>query len=600
MIRWSLFALVLAAIFTVQEASALPHRGMSVHNHAARSAAAPTSSTMNVTSAVEKTVSKAFKSKPRNGVLHEGHKIEMRSNDTKKEIMAQRLQKSIQKQIDEQSLGGGLDINIQDILGEIDGDLKIQGSLSDKKNKTTVITSPKSESSQDSSSSSSSSSKPSSSSTSSKHSSTSLSKHHKTSSKHSTPSSSSSSSTPSTTTSSGRSSTSTSTTSDGASSTGLSNARQASTSSGSGSKSSQRGGFYRIGVNQAASTAQRIGDESTSSSVPGGRVAAKANEPNGNLPNQSVITNNPSYGFLEAQDDLYTIRKWAGDLGELASKKNRNETIMALFDAASRYYPDVDTKTVVRIMLADIKAESDFKSGNVSPGRVDSGNSVGLLQVSPYGSGELDQFKKMVQSAQNTYSWAVGTATSEQVKLGGFSELGPLMDFKNNDKMDVSKLSNSDLSRPWVNIHVAMWIQANLARTGSQDPSDWGKVSKSSQNVRQEYAPAIQELISSNSSGKWSQSQYSSALSSLEKDLKGKYHQKPCFATGLGSWVAGPAASDSSGYTRSGDDISAQYFENISKGLSVLYTGSEKNSDKYGKSWLENIELTAGLVDYSD
>ena len=199
-------------------------------------------------------------------------------------------------------------------------------------------------------------------------------------------------------------------------------------------------------------------------------ASTSAKEPHGNLPNQSVITNNPSYGFLEAQDDLYSIRKWAGDLGRLVSKENRNETIMALFDAASRYYPDVDTKTVVRIMLADIKAESDFESENRSAGREDSGQSLGLLQVSPYGSGELKQFQSMAQVDYNTYSWAVGTGSEDEVSMGGFSELGELVDFKTNKKINLKSLSDHDLSRPWINIHIAMWIQSNLARTASQDP----------------------------------------------------------------------------------------------------------------------------------
>lgn len=168
---------------------------------------------------------------------------------------------------------------------------------------------------------------------------------------------------------------------------------------------------------------------------------------------------------------MYTIRKWAGDLGELASKKHRNETIMALFNAASRYYPDVDTKVVVRIMLADIKAESDFQKSNQSPGRADSGDSLGLLQVSPYGSGELKQFQNMVQVEHNTYSWAIGTASEGEVDEGGRSELGALVDFKTNKRIDLDSLSEDDLSRPWINIHIAMWIQSNLARTGSQDPS---------------------------------------------------------------------------------------------------------------------------------
>jgi len=404
--------------------------------------------------------------------------------------------------------------------------------------------------------------------------------------------------------------------------------------SASGSASFNLGGFYRISMDGKVS--QRISSShSGSSGTPGGRVAAAAKEPHGNLPNQSVITNNPSYGFVEAQNDLYTIRKWAGDLGRLVSKEYRNETIMALFDAASRYYPEVDTKKVIRIMLADIKSESDFESKNVSPGRVDSGDSVGLLQVSPYGSGELKQFKRMAQGKQNTYSWTPGTASEAEISLGGFSELGPLMDFKDNQKMDISKLSNDDLSRPWVNIHIAMWTQSNLGRSGSQDPSDWGKISSKCKDVRQAYAPALRKLIpssltdstearasssassssssksgssssgsssssSSSSSGEWDESTYKSKLKELNKQLKGTHYQKPSFATALGSWVAGPSASDDSGYSRSGDDISGQYFSHISKGLSVLYTGSEKNKDKYGKKWLEDIVLVPGLVDFSD
>ena len=63
--------------------------------------------------------------------------------------------------------------------------------------------------------------------------------------------------------------------------------------------------------------------------------------------------------------------------------------------------------------------------------------------------------------------------------------------------------------------------------------------------------------------------------------------------------MAGPASGDASGYARSGDDISAQYFSNIGEALSVMYKGDKSHKDKYGKSWLEKIELTPGLVDYA-
>ena len=92
---------------------------------------------------------------------------------------------------------------------------------------------------------------------------------------------------------------------------------------------------------------------------------------------------------------------------------------------------------------------------------------------------------------------------------------------------------------------------------------------------------------------------YNSKLDDLNKALKGSFAQKPSFATALGSWVAGPASGDASGYARSGDDISAQYFSNIGEALSVMYKGDKSHKDKYGKSWLEKIELTPGLVDYA-
>ncbi|WFC96377.1 hypothetical protein MBRA1_003034 [Malassezia brasiliensis] len=383
---------------------------------------------------------------------------------------------------------------------------------------------------------------------------------------------------------------------------------QVTSSSSTKSKTSKNlGGFYRIGL-EKGSKAQRIqssSNDNDDSSTSGGRVAAveSAKEPGGNLPNQSVTTNNPDYGFIEAQNDLYAIRKWAGDLKMLKSKSDRNETLMALFNAASRYYPDVDTKVVVRVMLADIKAESDFETSNSSPGRIDSGNSLGLVQVSPSGaSNELNEFKNAVIVDANRYSWTIGRGTSSEVKSGGESVLGPLLDIKTGKKLDLDGLSKSDLDRPWINLHVAMWLQSNYARTGSQDPSTWNKVAKASKSVRSAYQPALEEILgsssSSNSSNSFSQSSYSSKLSSLKSSLKGKNHQKTTMATGLGSWVAG-AAVDSGGYQTSGDDISSQYFNHIAEGLSVMYTGSTKQKSKYGKEWLDNIELTPGLIDYN-
>lgn len=422
-----------------------------------------------------------------------------------------------------------------------------------------------------------------------------------------------------------------------AASTGTSSDGTQSNGTTTTSSSSHWRHFYRIGLTKDSKPTMITSEDENDSNTPeGARVAAviNANEPGGNLQNQSVITNNPNYGFLEAQDDLYAIRKWAGDLNQLFSKENRNETLMALFSGASRYYPDVDTQTVVRIMMADIKAESDFQAGNTSPGRLDSGSSLGLVQVSPYGaSNELEQFQKSAMVDRNVYSWTAGNGSSTDVQYGGNSVLGPLRDFTTGNVLDVNALTASDLSRPWVNIHVAMWLQANHARTGSQDPYRWPQVSAASKTVRRAYQPALREILglstsaqsntgsSTNSSSYgnasadasasadadasanassngFSSNTYSTALQTLSRRLSGSNPQKKSFATGLGSWVAGPS-EDSGGYMTSGDDISAQYFKNIAQGLSVLYTGSTAQSSKYGKSWMDAIELTPGLVDYA-
>ncbi|WFD01078.1 hypothetical protein MYAM1_003839 [Malassezia yamatoensis] len=371
-------------------------------------------------------------------------------------------------------------------------------------------------------------------------------------------------------------------------------------------------GFYRIGLTEDSKPVliqpAEANNQSTSDN-PRVATVGSANEPGGNLPNQSVITNNPDYGFLDAQDDLYAIRKWAGDMGRLVSKENRNETLIALFSAASRYYPDVDTKVVVRIMLADIKAESDFEASNESSGRLDSGSSIGLLQVSPYGSSdELKQFQTASTFHRNVYSWCVGNGTDVEVQYGGASVLGPLRSFETGEVLKASSLTTADLNKPWINIHIAMWLQTNHARTGSQDPSLWPKVSSSSKNVRAAYQPALLEILtgskdatsssSSNTSTPYSATTYTSKLNALHKRLIGTNAQSTTFATGLGSWVAGPS-DDSGGYNTSGDDVSTQYLKNIGKGLSVLYTGSTKEWQTYGKNWLDTIQLTPGLIDYA-
>ncbi|WFD04186.1 hypothetical protein MOBT1_002891 [Malassezia obtusa] len=547
----------------------------------------------------------------------------------------QSIAHEVQRQSDDKNMGGAASMDLNQILGHAaNGAVKVRGDVdfvrtSESENVHTVtLTSSSSSHAPTSSSTSKSSSvtsshSPSQSSSSSSH--HHKSKHHGISNKHSASDKTSNSSKDSSKTSTQSSSSKSTPTSNGAHSF-METSNASDDDSDSQNPLKAIGGFYRIGLADG-SKAERIlpgsdngddedddddddvgeDDDGDSSTPSGARVAAveKAKEPSGNLPNQYVITNNPKYGFLQAQNDLYAVRKWAGDLKMMKSRSDRNETIMALFNAASRYYPDVDTKIMVRVMLADIKAESDFESSNNSPGRIDSGNSVGLVQVSPSGAAdELTEFKKAVIIGSNHYSWAVGKGSSSEVSKGGKSVLGPLMDLKTGKKLNLKGLSKSDLNRPWINLHVAMWLQSNYARTGSQDPSTWSKVAKASREVRTAYQPAVAKILgssgSSNSSSKsqsFNHNTYDTKLKALKSALKSKNHQKPTLATALGSWVAG-AAVDGGGYKTSSDDISSQYFSHISEGLSVMYTGSPKQKNKYGKDWLNKIELTPGLVDY--
>ena len=378
-------------------------------------------------------------------------------------------------------------------------------------------------------------------------------------------------------------------------------------------------------VNDSGRSAAQNGDgdsASSSSSSSSSSSAGSSSGKKGPLPkDQAVVSNNPAYGFAQAQEDLFKIRKWAGDMDQLVDKEHRNETLMALFDGAARYFPEVDTKKIVRVFLSEIQHESDFRRHLVSGARLDSGKSVGLMQVSPGDqSTELKTFQKYARSNANTYSWTIGSGTEREVKHGGESGLGPLMDYKTNEEMDIHKLTNDDLYRPWINIHVAMWIQSNNARTGSQDPSKWPSISKASREVRKAYEPFAQSTSqsssssgsnagsdsnansnssasSSSSAGSGDTEAYEKALKKLEDKLSGKNKQPRTVATALGSWVAG-TADNGGGYETQGDEISHSYFKHVGKALAVLY--GHKGSKAYGKSWLNKLELTAGLVDFSE
>ncbi|KAN0066569.1 hypothetical protein ACQY0O_000663 [Thecaphora frezii] len=283
-----------------------------------------------------------------------------------------------------------------------------------------------------------------------------------------------------------------------------------------------------------------------------------------------LVINSPSYSLSTLRSDLDLIRRWAWDLTHLSTRALFDETVGAILSAASRYYPDLPTHAACRVILADILAESDFNPSLVSGARLGSGSAWGLMQVSPYGSGrELELFKNHAVVDGSTTTWE---------RTGGG---GVLLDWKTGNPIDLASLKEEDLLRPWVNIHVASWVQSNLARTRSLDPYSWEAIAKAAKEGWKVQSRNV------------SDAQRAEAWAKVERLLgESKKGVRPTFKTGLGSWVAGPASSGDTGYRGKGDDVSKPYLERITKGLGVLY-GAEVQVE-----WIESLALTPGLIDY--
>jgi hypothetical protein len=221
------------------------------------------------------------------------------------------------------------------------------------------------------------------------------------------------------------------------------------------------------------------------------------------------IPSEPNYGPRECLADLERAMAAAGDANHMTAAE-KAETALAVLSAARRHYPELSLERVARIMVANMRQESDYQPRNVSGEREGSGDAVGLLQVSPYGSSqELQLFVRHYDA-------------------------NGLVDYRTNRPYDMNALVPEDLKGPWLNVHVATWVQSNLARSGCADPSDWGR----------------------------------------------KIGPRPAtYQTGLGGWVAGPAIS-ASGYGMSGDDISAAYFRGILQSLDQI-TGSHNTNEAF-------------------
>lgn len=268
---------------------------------------------------------------------------------------------------------------------------------------------------------------------------------------------------------------------------------------------------------------------------------------------------------------------WAGDSDNLNSTQ-KQETVAALLSATRRYLPELKQQDAVRYLLADIKAESDFLPAAYNGGRLDSGASLGLMQVSPAsGAQELPLWMGHSRVGYNSYSWSAVNGTQ-----------GELIDYATGQQMVLSALTKEDLLRPWVNIHLGTWVQSNLARTSSCDPYSWTDISQKAAAARSaetSYAAAKLSALYTKMTSAQSAETASLVCSGLPRSI----------LTGLGSWVAGPAVDGDSSYTGSGDDVSAPYFANIVSGLRFLYS-----DDSIGTDWLNALVLTAGLVDYRE
>lgn len=286
-----------------------------------------------------------------------------------------------------------------------------------------------------------------------------------------------------------------------------------------------------------------------------------------------VQSNSDDYGWSEAMNDLNAIMSWAGDDGNLTDAQ-KTELIAALFSASARYWPEVPTSVMIRIMLADIRSESDFRPQAIGGARLDSGSSWGLIQLSPGGGAQMmPLFQDHMNVATHNFTWGID---APNVRAG---VRGPLIDWETGVQMDLASLTNEDLFRPWVIIHAGMWIQSNLARMASADPWLWEAADDYSWALKQ---ANVQTLSDSQ------QSTYTQMIAGAGLPRTPK--------TALGSWVAGAATNGAGSYTSSSDDVSANYFSSIMKSISFLYNGA--NGAQMQASWLDQWTVNAGLTDY--
>lgn len=336
-----------------------------------------------------------------------------------------------------------------------------------------------------------------------------------------------------------------------------------STSSRSATSASHSGKGPKTCHRKTSSTSKPTSTVSATSTRTNSASSSSAPSSSASSGHKGTAWPHDGYTKKELRADLKKIMKWAYDMEQLKGDLF-DETVEAIWSATARYWNEMPARPAARIILADMRAESDFNASMID------GSAWGLLQVTPgEDSNELALFKKHATVKHHKVSWETGAITSGHGS-------GPLTDYKSNDPLDVSKLTNHDLLRPWINIHVASWIQTNLARTGSNDPYDWQEIS------------TLSHTVNSASGG---------SRTTAQKKLD-KYFTAAglpyTFETALGSWLAGPATDGSGSYHQKDDHSSADYLNSVMSGVNELFG---KNSLK--TKFLSHWKVHSGLVDYN-
>lgn len=307
-------------------------------------------------------------------------------------------------------------------------------------------------------------------------------------------------------------------------------------SSAAASSASKGGMHYKGGSGSSSKSSSAHSSSSASSSASWKSGSGSSSSSSSSSGSGSGSSSNSGYSKQQLQSDLKSFLSSVGD--ENNAQADQDEYVEAIYDAAQRYWPELPLELVCRTIMADIRTESDFQAKMVD------GSAWGALQVTPGGSsGELEMFKQHA-TTQNTYSW------------GGKGKMGTLIDYKTKKPMDLQSLTNQDLLRPWVNIHVAEWVQSNEARTGSADPGEWSNLASQAKN--------------------------GGRISGINSGIQAT------LATGLGTWLAGPNAD--SGFQTSGDKGSQKYISDVTSALSHFYGGHAPS--------LTQHTVKQGLVDF--